>query len=68
MTVRLLAFVLAEIEGSGRSSNIAAGIAGFAMMALWIMVAVVQVLRQRRRRRLDTPAEVPGDEGPVRDG
>ena len=68
MTVALLAFVLAEIEGSGPSSNIAAGMAGFALMALWIVVAVVQVLRQRRRRRFDAPAEVSCAEGPVEDG
>ena len=68
MTVGLLAFVMAEIEGSGRSPNIAAGVAGFALMALWILVAVTQVLRQRRRRRFDAPAEVSGGEGPVEDG
>ena len=68
MTGALLAFVMAEIEGSGRSSNIAAGIAGFALMALWILVAVTQVLRQRRRQRFDAPAELSGDGGPVEDG
>lgn len=68
MTSSLLAFVMAEIEGSGRSSNLAAGIAGFALMALWVVVAVVQVLRQRRRRRFDAPAEVSCDEGSVEDG
>ena len=68
MSVALLAFVMAEIDGSGRSSNIAAGIVGFALMALWVVVAVVQVLRQRRRRRFDAPSEVSCDEGPVEDG
>ena len=68
MTVTLLAFVTAEIEGSGRSSNIAAGIAGFTLMALWVVVVVVQVVRQRRRRRSDAPVEVSGDEHGVEGG
>lgn len=50
MTLPVLTSILAEIDQGGRSSNVGAAVAGFALLALWILVAIAQVVRQRRRR------------------
>lgn len=49
----MAAFIVAEIDQGGRSPNVAAGIAGFALLSLWVLVALAQVLRHRRRRRFE---------------
>lgn len=50
-------FLVASVAGGideGRSSpNNGASIAGFVLLLLWIGVAVIQVLRHRRRRQRD---------------
>lgn len=63
MTLPVLASIVGEIDQGGRSSNIGAAVAGFALLALWILVAVAQVVRQRRRRpRTEEPADTAADE------
>jgi len=63
MTLPVLASILAEIDQGRRSSNVGAAVAGFALLALWILVAIAQVVRQRRqRRRTEQPADSAGDE------
>lgn len=57
MTPSALLLVVASVAGGidqGRTSpNNGAGIAGFVLLLTWIAVAVIQVLRHRRRRRRD---------------
>ena len=42
---------LQAADEAGRSPNNAAGVAGFALVLLWVLVAAVQVFRHRRRQR-----------------
>ena len=56
MTGTVLVAVLA-VEVARSSPNAGAGIAGFALLALWIVVAVVQAARHRRRRRSARPRD-----------
>lgn len=56
MMLAALTLLIAEVQTEPRSPSFGAAIGGFALLALWLLIIVAFVVRQRRRRAVD-PAQ-----------
>ena len=56
------ALEVAGLHVGWSSSNLATWMAGFALLALWVFILILQVRRQRRRQRSDAALKGSDDE------